>query len=507
LEAILKFQKIILDQIMKKFGIAMSPIYEGTSGMQDPRLARWWQIAPSGKPWNDWEMDQMMTLLRALPQVETAYPAPARSVPRSIPPIQLLKADPNGADLEKRQGVIPTPDFTSQQAYFLPAAQGGLDIAFAQTQPGSLGDQITVFDIEFDWNRAHEDLTINFPTIQGGDFNGTGVDADSFRAHGTAVAGIVGGDDNVFGVKGIAPNASFQAIRAQTVQQSNVVPWAIMSAADRGNPGDIILLEQQYGWSAQGERLSPLRYVPVEWYPAEFDAITSATRRGFVVIEAAANGLINQTQVLDNIPNGQNLDDPIFISSRTQTGQLSTLGRNPGPNPFDPTVASSGAVLVGAGAGRLGRNSTVDRARLDFSSYGARLDVQAWGENVATTGGLVVSDPSYCELNVTGIVDTNRCYTNSFSGTSSASAIIAGIAASVQGILRGQGLKPLTPQQFIQLFRDPNSGFPQNNGDVAHPAAQRIGGRPDMSRLIPKAIQLSFPAPNTAEQAKKASEK
>jgi hypothetical protein len=265
------------------------------------------------------------------------------------------------------------------------------------------------------------------------------------------------------------------------------VGMAIMLAANRASPGDVILLEQQATWRVGSQ---PERFIPVEWFPCEFDAIQAATARGFVVIEAGGNG---RTQGFST--DGQNLDDPAFIASRNGLQMGMDVFRSH-PNPFDPANPSSGAVIVGAGAGRLGVTQLVDRSRIDYSTYGRRVDVQAWGENIASTGALVPSIPSYCNLNMTGkvIVNTNLCYTATFGGTSGASAIIAGITASVQGILKASARKPLTSQQFIQLYRDPTTGVAQANGDANHPATQRIGQRPDMSLLVTRALQLSSPA-------------
>jgi hypothetical protein len=88
--------------------------------------------------------------------------------------------------------------------------------------------------------------------------------------------------------------------------------------------------------------------------------------------------------------------------------------------------------------------------------------------------------------------DYQKCYTSSFSGTSSASAILAGVAASVQGIVKAAGKKPLTSQQFQQLFRDPQNGFPQADDSINnHAASQNIGLRPDIELIIPNALAMA----------------
>src|SRR5262249_36556248 len=153
--------------------------------------------------------------------------------------------------------------------------------------------------------------------------------------------------------------------------------------------GDVILLEQQI--PGPGGQSAP---VAVEWDKANYNAIVIAVGNGIHVVEAAGNGY-------------QNLD-----------GSAYTHG-NGGHHPFMPGM-DSGALLVGAGGapGVLPAPPALpdDRSRLDFSNYGSRVDLQGWGELVVTTG--------YGDFyNAEG---TNLFYTN-FSGTSSASAIMAGV--------------------------------------------------------------------------------
>ena len=92
-------------------------------------------------------------------------------------------------------------------------------------------------------------------------------------------------------------------------------------------------------------------------------------QKGIIVVEAAGNGF-------------QNLDDA--VSSRRPTGFPASW-----KNPFNMSNPSSGAVVVGAGApppNTHGANDGPDRSRLDFSNYGARVDVQGWGREVTSSG-------------------------------------------------------------------------------------------------------------------------
>ncbi len=93
------------------------------------------------------------------------------------------------------------------------------------------------------------------------------------------------------------------------------------------------------------------------------------------------------------------------------------------------TGRDSGAIFVGAGAPPpLGLRPI--EARLDFSNYGSRVDVQGWGRKVATL--------DYGDLQACDDPTRDRHYTGEFAGTSSASPIIAGAAVLLEGIARSR---------------------------------------------------------------------
>src|SRR5205814_3970066 len=77
-----------------------------------------------------------------------------------------------------------------------------------------------------------------------------------------------------------------------------------------------------------------------------------------------------------------------------------------------------------------------------------------------------------------------------FSGTSSATPIVTGVLAGVQGFLKARGRRPLTSREAIVLLR--GNGSPQQDSDPAEgrPASQRIGNRPDMRTLLPASAKF-----------------
>ena len=402
-------------------------------------------------------MESVAERLREIDGIDGAYIQPVSAEPRAIaldsnitmtaeeaPDLHLNEMAPVG-----EMAPAVTPNFTPLQDY-LDAAPVGIDARYSWTLPGGRGANVRIIDLEWGWRFGHEDLVLN----QGGVLAGTNSTSDD---HGTAVLGEISGDADTKGVTGIAPDAWVAAMSFTTL----ATPTAIKMAADRLRPGDIILLEIH--------RVGPRgRWLPIEWWPADFDAIRYAIGKGIIVVEAGGNG-------------GENLDDPAY--NTPQPGFPAGWR-----NPLNVANPSSGAVMVGAGnppSGTMGRTSyggdvLVDRARCNFSNYGARVDAQGWGWLVVTSG--------YGDLQGTAPPpDSNkdRWYTDEFSGTSSASPIVVGALACVQGVLRANGRIPLSPARARELLR--SSGSPQQDAP-GRPRTQRIGNRPNLRQLIPAAL-------------------
>ena len=229
-----------------------------------------------------------------------------------------------------------------------------------------------------------------------------------------------------------------------------------MQAADALSAGDIILLElhrpgPRFDFQARDDQRG---YIAIEWWPDDLAAVRYATGKGVIVVGAAGNGAENfDVALYDARPAG-------FPASWR--------------NPLNPANPGSGAVVVGAGApppGTHGRDHGADRSRLGFSNYGARLDAQGWGREVTTTG--------YGDLQ--GGADETRWYTDRFSGTSSASPIVVGALACLQGIQLSAGRPALTPAKAVEVLRA--TGSPQQDGPNG-PAGQRIGNRPDIRAAV-----------------------
>lgn len=351
----------------------------------------------------------------------------------------------DGAYLKPVGGEPTTPDYTGDQPY-VAAAPDGVNAAYAWLVPGGRGAAVGIVDVERGWNLDHEDLAVNSSGLI------HGVNLSSSANHGSSVLGIVGGDQNAFGITGLCSDAQLGAAS----WNGSTTPAAILAAADFLTAGDVVLIEvQRAGPNHPGGSVDD-GSIAIGWWPDDYLAERYATDRGIVVVAAAGNG-------------SEDLDAAVY----------DTPGSGFPPwwaNPFARDVLDSGSILVGAGApppGTHGRSYGTDRSRLDFSNWGSCLDVQNWGREVTTAGGGDLQNA------------TNRLYTQTFGGTSSATALTAGVVGCVQGALLAAGMPRLRPLRMRALLR--STGSPQQD-TTGRPATQRIGTRPDLKEVLAVAL-------------------
>ncbi|MFD0553764.1 S8 family peptidase [Streptomyces rectiviolaceus] len=422
---------------------------------------------------------ELRSRLAALPGIDTAYvkpgavPASLGSTDRPQPPPQRQPGQSGqpgqsapfaSADIgesgRRKEGAPVTPDFTGRQGYLRPAPEG-VDAHWAWQRLGGSGEGVTVIDIEGAWQLSHEDLTGKLAGV----VIGTPIQDVAWRNHGTAVIGVIGGDRNYVGISGIAPEAMTAAASFQPLGTAAT----IHAAADRLGPGDIVLIElhrpgPRFDFEPRDDQRG---YIALEWWPDDYAAIRYASAKGVIVVGAAGNG-------------AESLDDAVY---ERRPDEFPAWWRNP----FNPSNRPSGAVLVGAGApppGTHGRDHGPDRSRLGFSNYGARVDAQGWGRETTTTGGSW-NQPG----DLQGGADEIAWYTDTFSGTSSASPVVVGALACLQGMLKAAGQQLMTPQRARAVLR--STGSPQQDAP-GRPASQRIGNRPDIksavTNLLPSAV-------------------
>jgi serine protease len=327
--------------------------------------------------------------------------------------------------------VDPTDDIYYDLQGYLDSAPQGIDAKWAWTILNGNGKGVGVIDLEQGWFQNHEDLIEKHPTLI---FNDNRDGIGTYKGdHGTAVLGELVGVDNNLGILGIAHGVTSVRMVSHYEAASNTalhVADAVLAAITNMSAGDVLLLEVQRGDP-------PL---PTETDFADFIAIQTAVNNGIIVIEAGGNGSVD----LDTWQNP-------WSSNHT------TLNRN------SPDFLESNAIMVGAAV------STVPHNRAGFSNFGSRVDCYGWGENV-TTAGYGNLDPG------TG---DNTTYTNTFSGTSSASPIVTGAALILQSLNESHHAIRLTPSQMRVLLSDQSTGTPQGPN-----VAGNIGVMPNLKAIV-----------------------
>ncbi|WP_265132492.1 S8 family peptidase [Chryseobacterium oranimense] len=330
---------------------------------------------------------------------------------------------------------VTTPDLESLQTYL--NDNPGINAKYAWSR-GITGQNIRIRDVEYGFYKTHEMLSNqNSIQLEPGYSPNSGLSGNNYRDHGTAVVSILGSVKDNIGLSGAAYSASeIKGYMEWTTVGYNRAT-AVSRSINASQAGDIILYEMQTG-GKDGQ------YCPAEYDSVIWDLTKAATDSGIIIIAAAGNG-------------NQNLDDPFYASYMAR--------------------GNSGAIIVGAGS------SNTTHSKLSFSTYGNRVDVQGWGSNVLAAGY-----GSYQKYDN----DNNRTY-NYFSGTSSATPVVASAATLIQSFYRQTTGQYLTPAAMKNLLI--STGIPQG-GTVAN---QKIGPFPNVKNAILQLESSSLLKSNKAE--------
>ncbi|UOY06191.1 S8 family peptidase [Muricauda sp. SCSIO 64092] len=274
------------------------------------------------------------------------------------------------------------PSFNNQWGLLNTGQHGGngfFDINYCGARQISTGDAgITVAVLDEGVEMNHPDL----PNMHPISFDTTTSTSPSLvrGAHGTAVAGIIGANDNTIGVTGIAPDCQIMSISnrlspspASRMRRADGINFAVNNGAD--------VINNSWG--------SPVRYPVID------DAITNAFTngrggRGCVVVFGAGNdnGSVNYPANSNN--------DILTV------GAMSPCGERKNPNSCD------------------GENYW-------GSSFGSTLDVMAPGVLIPTTD----EQGSDGYNTATGVAGN---YNQTFTGTSAAAPHVAGLAALILSV-------------------------------------------------------------------------
>ncbi|QXP79211.1 MULTISPECIES: S8/S53 family peptidase [Winogradskyella] len=312
-----------------------------------------------------------------------------------------------------------TTNFENNQGYI--ESNPGLNVRYAWDN-GINGSGINIRAVEYGINTNHEELHQTNASLASNTTINSGA-TTAFTEHGTMVAGVVFADRGTYGVSGLAHGANEYILYPEWTEEygyNRVL--ATSNAIANSNAGDIIIYEMQT--SGQNGNFVPAEYEQVIW-----DLTKAATDAGIIVVAAAGNG-------------NENLDDTFYDSYNSR--------------------GDSGAIIVGAGT------ADINHSPLSFSTYGSRVNIQAWGNSVFTIGQ---SGNGYIVFGN----DFNQTYNPYFSGTSSATALVGGFAAVLQSYYLAQTGGYLTSQELRTLII--NTGIPQFTGN-------NIGPLPNMQAAM-----------------------
>lgn len=327
----------------------------------------------------------------------------------------------------------PTPLHESLQTYR--AAASGIDVDHVWARYGVRGASgLRVTDCEYQYNPDHEDLAglIQLQPNVMSMYTAFGDD------HGTAVLGVLASGWNAYGTTGSVPECSmwfYPEFSTLTTGSQNRAACVTAAIAD-SSAGDVVILEMQ----ADGPGSGTSDYVPAEFALSVWNAVKTGSDAGVITVAAAGNG-------------NQNLDDAGLFAGYQGRGD-------------------SGALIVGAGSSA--------RAKLSFSTYGSRVNLQGWGNSVFTTG--------YGAYATYG-GDANQRYTSSFSGTSSATPIVASAVALLQSVAIRILDRRLSPSEVRQLLVGTGRGQTGANAGSAP-----IGPLPDLAAACAELFQLHPPS-------------
>jgi hypothetical protein len=360
--------------------------------------------------------------LNAQKSVWNAYVAP-----RPVP------AMPTGSAAGSR-------NFEPSQGY-LYDAPNGIGAEEVWSLAGAKGSGVTICDIEGNWNRQHEDLPSGIALIGGTVINDLG-----WRNHGTAVLGEMISISDGRGCVGISHQAR-AVVHSAVINGVFNAAGAITNAASQLKAGDVMLIELH----APGPTGN---YVAMQFWSDIFAAIKAAVGKGITVVEAAGNG-------------NENFDAAVYNGTGLQkdSGAIVVGAGVPPTNHMD---------FDGFGAGFPSYASLgVPRSRIFFSNYGDIVNVQGWGWNVTSLG--------YGDAQ--GGASENIWYTLRFSGTSSASPIVTGAAACLQGRAKAKNGAPMTPKKVRDILTA--TGTKQQAGPGV-PLSQHIGPLPNLVEAMKK---------------------
>ena len=341
-------------------------------------------------------------------------------------------------------------------------------------------------DIERGWKLSHKDLADKAGLARVQLIPGAGV-ISTGRVniwHGTCVLGVVCAAHNGTDIIGMAPRlASMQVLSYVDAAHVANTADAVMHAAAKQIERDVAVVVGRAHPQATTVRSNvvmlieahalPERqhfYFPVEIYPETFDVITLATHAGITVIEPAGNGRVPDDVIDPQHRSAVDLDrmnafiKPALAWKKPPRSLFrgAPNERPPAPRNGLSAFADSGAIMVACA--EHAEDTPRDWTRSRVSNFGTRIDCFAAGEGVFTLDAGGGNGPD-------------------FSGTSSASVIIAGAALRLQGVALAHLGQPFAPAQLREALIDVDCSIPSIDA-----SNDKIVLMPDLMKIAKKYI-------------------
>jgi hypothetical protein len=321
-----------------------------------------------------------------------------------------------------------TSNFEAIQTYI--QSNPGVNMQYAWNL-GLNGQNIKLRDVEYGFNKNHEELaTINTSLASGMTISSSA--RQDYTEHGTAVCGILYAHKGNYGVSGLAHGAQELVLFPEWQQSGYNRINAVSQSINNSTIGDVIVYEMQVS------AFSSTDYVMAEYNQIIWDLTKAATDAGITIVAAAGNGAVN-------------------IDSSNFADYISR--------------GDSGAIIVGAGT------ADTNHDKLSYSTYGSRVDLQAWGENVRSIGKLGLF---YILIGN----DFNQSYLT-FTGTSSATSIVASCAAVLQSYYFSLTNTYLDSEQLRDIMKE--TGIEQGNVSFGS-----IGPIPNMEAAVQRVFNESL---------------
>ncbi|MBS4099363.1 MAG: S8 family serine peptidase [Sulfuricella sp.] len=400
---------------------------QGDGGFPAPDINSYYLVTLGNK--DRTSQAALIDALNALPVVTLAY-APGKGAPAYTGAGAPFDRTPTSGNYDPQQQYLDAPPWGVNAR-----AMWGLTDNTGQPIKGQ-GVKLNV--IEGGWDAEHEDYKLTPSNILRSNSS-----SQMLPEHGTATIGVLAAAHNGYGVSGLAPNATLGLSQLFSNEGGTMFMNAYTPAINNTGYGDIVFFEQEMqpppGTPVPANcPTDPWRLGPMELDDSFYNVISQASLAGKIVIEPAGN----HGMVLESCFTG--------INEQKKFNRLAM-------NFYD-----SGAIIVGGGVYNPDKPALPLGSPSPYFNSGNRVDLQGWGEVVTTTGPISggLGDPDY---------------SNNYSGTSSATAIVAGSVTLVQSYFKNVKGRTLNGFEMRQLLV--NTGTAGGVGNGWH-----IGPLPDVIR-------------------------